>query len=95
MATADTLPGGTVIKTVLSADPGYCIASCRILEEDSSEWKEIEECIGKERYELEIEILREDITLEIFFEKKRELTGKKKLIRLHWSLFTIAMIVQM
>ena len=78
LATVDTLPGGTVIKTVLSADPGYCIASCRVLEEDSSEWKEIEECIGKERYELEIEILREDITLEIIFEKKRELTVEEE-----------------
>lgn len=79
LATTDTLSGGTVIKAILAADPGYCIASCRVLEEDLSKWKEVEGCIGKERFELEIEILREDITLEVMFEKKRELTVEEEI----------------
>ena len=76
-ATADIVPGGELIHTVFAADSGYEIKSGRLLSEDGHEIERLEDCVGKERYEYDVNLLRETITLEVFFAPKGVLTEEQ------------------
>ena len=77
-ATADTIPGGELIHTVFAADQGYVIQSGRILSEEGEEIEVLEDCVGKERYEYDITLLNESMTLEVIFAQNGVLTEEER-----------------
>lgn len=76
-ATADIVPGGELIHTVFVADSGYEIKSGRLLSEDGIEIERLDDCVGKERYEYDVNLLRETMTLEVVFAQKGVLTDEQ------------------